>query len=127
MVSTWGVCLKLLRVGNTCLLSPSLPVLVRLFPRVTLVFISISTSSIVPTYSILVGYVHKFWLSSLLTCMGSVLAYSIAGGYVHKFCIINFFFLTCMESMPAYSILRGYVHKFCILLFRLVWDLCLHV
>ena len=33
LVSIWGSCLKLLRVDNTCLLSPSLLVLVRLLPR----------------------------------------------------------------------------------------------
>ena len=63
VVSIWGSCLKLLWVGNTCLLFPSLPVLVRLLPQVTLVFIFISTSSIVPAYSIPLGYVYKFQLA----------------------------------------------------------------
>ena len=46
--------------------------------------------------------------SSLLTGMGSVLVYSILEGYVHKF----FGVLTYMGFVPTYSILGGYMHKF---------------
>jgi len=147
IVSIWGSFLKFLRVGNTCLRSPSLLVLVRLFPRGDLglylylyvFYYVISTSFIVPAYSIPRGYVqnsdlHRVYAcifnswkvyaqilySSLLTSMGSVLAYSIPRGYVHKF----FSVLTFMGSMLAYLIPKGYVRKF---FGVLVWDLCLHI
>ena len=53
----------LMPLGNTRLPSLSLLVLVMSCLGVTLVFVSISTSSIVPIYSFPSRYVYKFWLA----------------------------------------------------------------
>ena len=68
---------------------------------VTLVFVSIPMFSIVPTYSITSGYVHKFCMMFLHV------------QFLEDMCT-NFVFWLCLTDVwfvPAYSILVGYVHK----------------
>ena len=48
--------------------------------------------------------------AKILTCIGSVLAYSILEGYVHKFYVLPFWLVWGFVS--ACSILVGYVHDF---------------
>ena len=88
-------------MGNTCLLSPSLPTLMRLLPRGDLG---------------LYLYLYLFSCACIFNSLGiyaQILAFFSSD--LHGIC-------ACIFNSPG-----GYVHKFCILLFWLACDLCLHI
>ena len=121
---------KLLWVGNTHLLSPSLPILVRLLPRDDLGlylylclfhYARIFNNSLWICAQLLCSFLLTVHIQfsedtctssvfpSFLTCMWSMPAYSTPEGYVHKFCVLSF--LSHLGFVPAYSIPERYVHK----------------
>ena len=89
VVSICSSCLKLLQVACTsCLPSLSLPVMARLLAQGDL-------GLYLYLYLFYCAYIFNSLeiCAQILACIGSVLAYSILEGYVHKFYIFLFWFI----------------------------------
>ena len=92
----------LVPLGNTCLLHLYLYLFWwDSYLKVTLVYVSISTFSTLPTYSIPLGYVHKF----CMMCLHVQFLEDMCTNYVFWLCLIGVWFVS------AYSIPVRYVHK----------------